>query len=186
MQADHIKNIHACFAAVSYIFPWVDCINNFKFHDAIGYSDMLARIMLNQSALAHAFMHANIVIPMPLHTSRLAERGYNQSLLLARSMCKRIHSLTAVRNNPCMLKNNALKRTRATQVQNQLPMQQRQRNVHGAFAVPQNMRQFVANQHVALVDDVLTTGASANAAASALKKAGAKTVTVFVFARAEK
>lgn len=186
LQADHLTHIDTSFAVVSYAFPWQDIINQFKFNNAIGYCNTLAHIMLNHSVLAHAFARNNLVIPMPLHTSRLAERGYNQSLLLARSLCKQVRAFTHIQKNQCLLKANYLERIRATAVQNQLPLQSRKHNVCGAFAVPKNRKKLVSNQHVALVDDVLTTGASANAAAQALRNAGAKTVTVFIFARTEK
>ncbi len=186
LQAKHLPHIDACFAAVSYAFPWQDCINNFKFNNQIGYSDVLARIMLSKTLLLHALSHSDIVIPMPLHKSRLAQRGYNQSLLLARSLCKQVRTLTTVSNKQCLLKSKCLKRIRATAVQSQLPLNRRKSNVHKAFAVPENKQEIIYDQRVALIDDVLTTGASANAAASALKKAGVQTVTVFIFARTEK
>ena len=115
----------------------------------------------------------SIVVPVPLHAMRLAERGYNQSALIARGLARRLgapmHAL-------------ALVRVRDTPRQAVLEREARLRNVVGAFAVAKPAA--VAGRDVVLVDDVCTTGATLAAAGTALKEAGAQAVRGVVVARA--
>lgn len=112
------------------------------------------------------------VVPVPLHPARLAERGFNQAELLA-AECARAWG------RPLLTR--ALTRTRATAPQTDLDAEGRRRNVAGAFAVARPAE--VAGRHLVLVDDVLTTGATVSAAARALRRSGAASVTVLVLAR---
>ena len=111
------------------------------------------------------------LVPVPLHVSRLRRRGYNQALELARPLGRAL-SLPVL---PA-----ALLRIRATAAQTELDRAARRRNVRGAFAVA---RAVALPAHVAVLDDVLTTGATAHEAASALLRAGAATVDLWVIAR---
>ncbi len=113
----------------------------------------------------------DLIVPVPLHRARLRERGYNQSLELARPIAARL-SLP--------LDYRCLWRTRPTAPQASLALAERQRNVRGAFAAAPS----VAKLRVAVVDDVMTTGHTVNAAARSLHVAGAKDVQVWVLARA--
>ncbi len=116
----------------------------------------------------------DLVTPMPLHWLRQLERGFNQSELLARPLAKRL-------NVPL---SSALLRARATPSQAGLTHAKRRANVAGAFRV--SNREKLAGKRILLVDDVLTTGATAGAAAAALKRAGAKHVTVLTLARVDR
>ncbi len=111
-----------------------------------------------------------IVIPLPLAPRRLRERGFNQAEELARAVA-------AARR--CPLAGGLLRRVRDDPPQQSLRRAQRRRNVRGAFSVPGGC----APAHVWLVDDVLTTGSTLDAAAACLKAAGARTVTNLVVAR---
>lgn len=113
------------------------------------------------------------VVPVPLHRTRLYERGYNQSTMLARGVA-------AVLEQPVL--ENALRRTRPTRSQTRLTQTARWRNVEGAFTVPDP--ELVRGRRLVLVDDVLTTGATAVAAAHALKAAGAGALTLATLALA--
>jgi ComF family protein len=113
----------------------------------------------------------DLIVPVPLHRARLRERGYNQSLELARPIAARL-SLP--------LDYRCLWRSRPTAPQASLTPAERQRNVRGAFAATPT----VAKLRVAVVDDVMTTGHTVNAAARCLRAAGAKDVQVWVLARA--
>ena len=119
---------------------------------------------------------ADIVLPVPLHRSRLRKRRFNQAAELARYM----GSSAGVEYAP-----ELLLRKRATRQQVGLSQSQRERNVSGAFVVPEAMKIHVKNRHVLLVDDVYTTGATAKAAARALKRGGARKIDVMVFAKVE-
>lgn len=123
-----------------------------------------------------------LVIPVPLHRSRYAQRGFNQARLLARHAIRALH-----RSDPqwrLTLAPAALMRLRATETQASLTPRQRRLNVRGAFRVADAAA--VRDRHVLLVDDILTTGATARAAAQALKDAGAGSVWVATLARARR
>jgi ComF family protein len=112
----------------------------------------------------------DMIIPVPLHWTRLWTRGYNQAGWLAQAIARKLGKHYA----PL-----ALLRKRRTPSQNGLSSSGRMRNVEGAFAVAQD----VAGKHILLVDDVYTTGATINACAKALLKAGAATVDGIAMAR---
>jgi ComF family protein len=112
------------------------------------------------------------LVPVPLHPGRLAERGFNQAELLAVACARRWER---------PLLRRALVRVRATRPQTDLDAADRRRNVAGAFAVARPRE--VAGRRLLLVDDVLTTGATARAAARALGQAGAAEVGVLTLAR---
>ena len=116
----------------------------------------------------------DIVVPMPLHWRRRWQRGFNQSELLAR--------VTARRSGIPMV--NAVRRVRATESQAGLSNAQRRENVSGAFRVKDGGR--VQGLRVLLIDDVMTTGATAAACAQALKRAGAKSVALLALARVDR
>jgi ComF family protein len=114
------------------------------------------------------------VVPVPLHWFRKWRRGFNQSELLGRAAASRM-------GIPLLA---ALRRTRATQVQAGLSRAARRDNIRGAFAVPSPRS--VHGLRLLLVDDVLTTGATAGICAAALKRAGAAHVSVLALARADR
>jgi ComF family protein len=115
-----------------------------------------------------------LVIPVPLHSSKLRERGFNQSELIARAALKCV---------PLgILETGVLERKRATESQTGFTPQQRRANIKGAFHV--NTRDRVTGRDILLVDDVLTTGTTASECARALLRAGAKRVLVATVARA--
>ena len=111
------------------------------------------------------------IVPMPLHINRYRQRGFNQSIELARHVAKRLAIPLDV--NSCV-------RNRDTAHQTGLPAKQRRQNMRRAFSVAKPLNA----QHVAIVDDVMTTGATASALALALKRSGVSRVDVWVCARA--
>jgi len=116
---------------------------------------------------------ADVIVPVPLHPLRLWMRRFNQSALLAQALARRAGKSYA----PL-----ALQRTRATPSQGEMPSAKaRRRNVRGAFRA--DRAQAVKDRKVLLIDDVLTTGATVDACARALKRAGAAKVTVLTLAR---
>ena len=163
--------LDACLTAVNYVWPWSDCVAQFKFENQPGWAVELATVMRSAPWVEPALEQADRVLPMPLARERLAERGYNQSLLLARHLA------------PLKTDATLLLRTRHTPAQSDLSRAERLRNVRGAFAVEPLRAQELRGRRVVLVDDVMTTGASLHAAATALRQAGAAHVTALVFAR---
>lgn len=115
-----------------------------------------------------------VLVPVPLHRWRLFERGFNQSLLLARELA---------RLSGGVLVPSALRRRRATRRTRGLGRAQRLREMTGAFEVAPGDRPRLAGARVVLVDDVMTSGATARACAAVLRRAGAAQVDVLVFAR---
>lgn len=111
------------------------------------------------------------IIPVPLHPSRYRERGFNQSIEIAKTVSKSL-------NVPLDL--SSCQRHRATSHQANLPAKQRRKNLKNAFSVKSPLDVC----HVAIIDDVMTTGATVNELAKVLKKAGVDRVDVWVCARA--
>ncbi|MEJ8839453.1 phosphoribosyltransferase family protein [Ramlibacter sp. AN1133] len=163
--------LDACFAAVEYAYPWSGLVGRFKFHGEPGWAATLARRMARAPGAAEELAHADLVLPMPLARGRLAERGFNQALLLARQ-------LAADRTDA-----HLLLRLRETGSQTALDRTARQRNVEGAFGVEPLRARELRGKGVVLVDDVMTSGASLHAAARAVRQAGAVRVAAVVLAR---
>jgi ComF family protein len=115
------------------------------------------------------------LVPVPLSPKRLKERGYNQSLCLART-------IAAAWRVPVL--DSVLERRRYTETQTRLSPSERLRNVSGAFGVPASERPLLRGAHVVLVDDVVTTAATLNACAAALCEGGARIVSFLTFGRA--
>lgn len=113
----------------------------------------------------------DVIMPVPLHAKRLRERGYNQSLEIARPVAEQLG---------LRLDYQSAQRTRATPPQTSLPPKARQRNVRNAFQVTGSFK----GARVAVLDDVMTTGHTVNAFAACLKKAGATRIEAWVVARA--
>jgi ComF family protein len=117
---------------------------------------------------------ADLIVPVPLHYIRLVRRRYNQAAVLAKALAHSTRRPLAV---------DALRRVRPTKSQTGLNADARASNMRGAFAVRKNWTHRIKSAQILLVDDVLTTGATANACARALKRAGAAEVTVLTLAR---
>jgi len=146
---------------------------------ARGLGRMLAHAIAELEGQAPAEM---LVIPVPLHRTKHQQRGFNQARILAEQAlgCLR-------RSHPqwhLTLARGTLMRLRATENQAGLTSHERRINLRGAFTVTDP--EAVADKHVLLIDDILTTGATARAAASALVKAGAASVWVATLARARR
>lgn len=163
--------MESCFSAVVYQWPWTECLARFKFRQDTGLAGSLAALMLRTPGVPEALAGADITLPLPLSPQRLAERGYNQSLLLARALpAPGLHT-------------DLLIRTRHTSPQRAMTREQRLKSLRGAFAVNTLRTSAIRGRRVILVDDVMTTGATLNAAASALRAAGAAHITALVVAR---
>ena len=158
-----------------YRFPIDSLIPAFKYHDQLIYGRTLARL-LTEAVQYHYDEHGQSlpdrVLPMPLHKKREARRGFNQALELARPVAAQLQ---------IPLCRRSLLRARHTQAQQGLSASERKRNLAEAFCCPPNAA--VRGLHLALVDDVVTTGATADAASRTLLEAGAASVSIWCIAR---
>lgn len=160
-------------AAVDYGHPWDSLITRFKFHAALDLAPALAAQMI--AALRRSDTPApTLLLPIPLSDARLRERGYNQAWELARRLGRVLHCPTDAR---------LLLRVRDTPHQLAFPPAQRAGNVRAAFALEPRRRGELQGRSVTLIDDVMTTGATAAEAARTLLQAGAAEVGVWVIAR---
>ncbi len=144
-----------------------------KYSDRLELAKPLGRWMAR--AGADILVDADVLAPVPLHPLRLWRRRFNQAAALAHAVGAGERQAPAIRSS-----SPASKRHRA---QVGLSRSQRAENVQGAFRVPRDAEARVRGQRIVLVDDVLTSGATANAAARALLRGGAASVDVLVFAR---
>jgi ComF family protein len=165
--------LDACLTAVSYTYPWSGLVGRFKFNNSPGLATQFARVMRSTPWVEPALEATDLVLPMPLSTRRLRQRGYNQALLLARAL------------DTGKLKLGVLLRIKDTPAQSLLDRAQRLRAVGDAFAVEPLLGSQLRGRRVVLVDDVMTSGSTLNAAAGTLRAAGASHVTGLVFARTE-
>jgi ComF family protein len=145
-------------------------VHRLKYSDRAELAEPIARWMAR--AGADILAGADLLAPVPLHALRLWRRRFNQAAALAAGISRET-------GKPCDL--SALRRVKATRSQVGLSRAQRAENVQGAFRIADGAA--VQGLNVVLVDDVLTSGATANAASRALLRAGAKQVDVLVFAR---
>lgn len=144
-------------------------VQRFKFHGGLVHGKVLAHGLAER--LCESAEHADVIVPVPLHRARLRQRGFNQALELARPVGRRLS---------VPVDTSVVQRVVRTAEQSTLAAAERRRNVRGAFTVCADVR----GLSVALVDDVMTTGNTVGELARALRRAGAKSVHVWVCARA--
>jgi len=159
-------------AVCLYEGPIVEAISRFKYGGVTRLARSLGSFLAEYRDPEFSFSDFDLILPVPLHPGRLRQRGFNQSLLLARYL-SRTHSIA--------LDFAALQRSRPTHPQTQLSGSQRQTNVRGAFRV--RKPEVVSEKRILLIDDVFTTGATVQECAKALLGAGAKQVDVLTLAR---
>ncbi|MBN9455368.1 MAG: ComF family protein [Bosea sp.] len=149
-----------------------ELVHKLKYGDRTELALTLGRMMLQ--AGRDLVADADLAVPVPLHRTRLWSRRFNQAALLAAIVAEK---------SGLPLRPNLLVRAKRTRRQVGLSRVQRADNLQGAFRVPEEARPQLEGRHVLLVDDVLTTGATANAAARALLRGGARQVDLLSFAR---
>lgn len=165
-----------CITGVDYVPPWDRLITAFKFRQQVELADALSRVV-QRAVLAARRPDTEppaLLLPVPVSRERLRERGYNQAWELARRLGRRL----CFDSHP-----DVLQRSRDTAHQIGMTRREREHNLRDAFWVEPAQRACLQGRHVALIDDVLTTGATAHAAALALTRAGAASVDVWVVAR---
>jgi ComF family protein len=153
--------------------PVATALRRLKYDDRPDLAGPLGDLL--RRAARDAGLCADVVVPVPLHPARLAERGYNQSALLGAAVARELDAPLEAR---------ALVRTRPTAQQARLDQASRRENVAGAFTVRAGGAA-IRGRRVVLVDDVATTGATLEACRTALLEGGAASVTALCVARAE-
>lgn len=146
-------------------------LQQLKFHQRLHLAPLLGGL------LAEAILHQGrplpeLILPVPLHPTRLRERGYNQALELARPVARQL---------ALPVDWHGVARQRQTQAQTSLQGRERRKNLRNAFVVQHELP-----RHVALVDDVVTTGATVSELATTLKRSGVERVEIWAIARAGK
>lgn len=154
-------------AAVAYGDVARDVVLKLKYGRRLAHAETIARLLVR-----HVGPEIDLIVPVPLHRWRLWSRGYNQSALIAAALGKASGRRVDV---------HAAERIKPTPVLRGLGRVGRRKALAGAFAVPD--RDAVGGRHIALIDDVYTTGATSDACTAALLRAGAASVTILCWAR---
>ncbi len=157
-----------CISLFSYEFPIDQLIQRIKFNSDLAMARSLG-LLLSQRLRERLEPAPDRVIPVPLHWRRLAKRGFNQALELARPLA----------DTGFVVDGSLCRRIRRTPAQSGLSAARRRRNLRGAFEVTGGVR----GRRIAVIDDVMTTGSTLDALARTLKRAGAVRVEAWVIAR---
>lgn len=153
--------------------PLMDVIHRFKYKGEISVGETLGRLMAKFEYHSFSLEEYSLILPVPLHRKRLKERGFNQSVILAREVAKR---------NSIPLDFRTLKRTVHTKPQTGLGKKQRSTNVKGSFIITDKGK--IDGERIVLIDDVYTTGSTVRECARILLENGAEKVAVLTLARA--
>ena len=174
-SCEHCKDTPLAFdralAAVDYAYPWSYVVQEFKFKELTGWARSMATLLRSTPWVEPALDAADLLVPLPLSSTRLRERGFNQAALLAQALCQ--HKVDE----------HILQRVRHTDPLSSMDRAQRVRNIRDAYALTAAASSKLRGKKVVLLDDVMTTGASLHSAAHVLRQAGAVHITALVFAR---
>ncbi|MCK4705030.1 MAG: ComF family protein [Gammaproteobacteria bacterium] len=160
------------FSVFSYQQPVIWLIQQLKFNDRLTHARLLGDLLATSDCMERIADDEDVcILPVPLFEKRLRERGFNQSIELARALSKKTE---------WPLELHRVQRVRETVSQTGLDAKARRKNIRGAFEVVEPLSQ----KHVVIIDDVITTGSTANELSRVLKKSGVERVTVLSLARA--
>ncbi len=158
-------------ALFTYDYPLDRLLQHYKYSESLHLANTFSTLLIDKElSVKAAGSKVDLIIPMPMHPIRLKERGFNQALEIARLISKDMQ---------IKLDYTCCQRVKHTPSQASLPLMERIKNIRGAFACQQNLQDL----NIAILDDVMTTGASLNELAKTLKLAGAKHVECWVIAR---
>lgn len=145
-------------------------ITKFKFYNKLLYGKIFSQLLLEKINDKPNLPQA--IMPIPLHSKRLRQRGFNQALELAKPLAKKLK---------LPLLSTHCKRHKATKVQSKLPAKKRSANTKDAFSLTQP----ISYSHIAIIDDVITTGNTVNEVSRLLKKAGVKNIEIWCIAKTD-
>jgi ComF family protein len=157
-------------AVFLYAYPIDAMMLRYKYGNSLNLGNTFGEFLAEKINAKDALKSIDLIIPMPMHPTRLKERGFNQALEIAKVLCK---------NHKEKLDYKSVERQTLTPPQASLPLKERVKNIKGAFKVNTDL----AGKRIAIIDDVMTTGASLNELAKTLKKADASHVECWVIAR---
>jgi ComF family protein len=163
----------ATIAATDYAPPTDQLVLALKFGAQLAYATLFGE-MLHSALRQRQIELPDLLLAVPLGPKRLAERGFNQALEIAKPLARMLKT---------PLDKHLVLRTRDTAAQALLPPEQRRNNMRGAFTLSSHSVERLRNCHIGIVDDVMTTGETLNELASTLKRFGARRITNLVFAR---
>ena len=161
-------DFNATHAIYLYAYPLDAMMHGYKYGSQLNLSRTFGQLLLQKTQSNKV----DLIIPMPMHPTRLKQRGFNQALEIAKVLAK---------DNACKLDYKTVIRQTLTPPQASLPLKQRVKNIKGAFNIIN--AEHLMGKRIAIVDDVMTTGASLNELAKTLKQAGASHVECWVIAR---
>lgn len=161
-------------APLRYVFPADSLISRLKYSRQLAHSPLLGQLLLD-AVMAMERPLPQLILPVPLHPLRLAERGYNQALEIARPLAKALG---------LPLETQLVTRVRHTRSQRTLDAKARQHNLDGVFGVNTTRLTSLGHPtHIAIVDDVMTTGATVGALTTLLQRHGVTDIDVWCVAR---
>lgn len=164
-------NFDASHTLFTYDYPVDSLLQHYKYKETLALANTFASLLLNkQLSQSRSKQKIDLIIPMPMHATRLKQRGFNQASEIARLLSKSMK---------IKLDYQTCQRIKLTPPQASLTLKERINNIRGAFGCQKDLSAL----NVAIIDDVMTTGASMNELAKTLKRAGAAHVECWVIAR---
>lgn len=166
---------HRSHAPFSYEFPMPEILSALKFHGQLHYAPVLAHLF--HQSVSNAYLDdqlPEIIVPVPLHRNRQFQRGFNQSNLLVQRAAKSLS---------IPIGQNLVARTINTQSQVSLKQKARMDNVRSAFSLNKSVKDLSDTKHIAIFDDIVTTGATTQAIAKLFAKAGCTRIDIWSIAR---
>lgn len=152
-------------------------IIEYKFHEKSYLYRTFFEYFCSKKEIINKIQEYDLLIPVPIHKNRKAERGYNQSELI----CKELSKYINIKENKIIYEKNIIKKSKNIKPQSTLNMEERIENVKQAYEI--SNKSIIKDKNIILFDDVYTTGSTVNECCKILKKAGCNKITVFVIAK---
>ncbi|MFT6927498.1 MAG: ComF family protein [Psychromonas sp.] len=173
-QAHLFEQLHAL---GSYQPPYSQMVKKLKYTKQLLYGELLGELLSESIVLnlsAQQLSRVDYLLPVPLHTKKQRTRGFNQAQIIAQVVGKHL-------NIPLILE--GVNRQINTRAQEGLTLNNRKKNLNGAFSISLAVQQEITGAHIVIIDDVVTTGATANSLCQTLLKAGAQRIDIWCCCR---